>query len=349
MPVLGGYISMKHGWRSQFIIIASFLGPITVLVFFLVPEHMFNRPAIFDTDTASHENLQELSEVLGGNVLDEKTAARESVAENSTPPVEEKHTYVQQLRLYNGRFSNESFFRCILAPFVLLLYPATIWSFLFQGTFITWGIAVSIILAQIFSKPPTNFNPAQLGYMYGAPCIGAILSYFFAGVFSDTAAKWMARRNNNIYEPEFRILLVIPVAIVALPGIFLFGWSAEEHLHWIVPSVCYGMLTFGVVMSCTATYSYVLDAHRDISVEMMVSLLLLKNFWAFGSTFFLNDWVVSAGPAKMFYIIGGIQAAICVLSAGIYIGGKLQRDWISRVNPLMRVGLYPKGIPGSTR
>ncbi|KAF8252477.1 MFS general substrate transporter [Wilcoxina mikolae CBS 423.85] len=311
MPVLGGYISVQHGWRTQYIIIASFLGPICVLVFFLVPEHMYNRPAIFDTDTSSHENLSELDSRL------------------DTTPVEEeqKHTFVQQLRLFNGRFSSESFIRCIIAPFVLFMYPATIWAFLFQGTFITWGISVSIILAQVFSAPPYNYDAAQLGYMYGAPFIGALCSYFIAGVFSDSAAKYMAKWNNNIYEPEFRILLVIPVAIIALPGIYTFGVAAEAHTHWIVPSICYGLLTFGVVM-----------------MEMMVSLLLLKNFWAFGSTFFVNDWVVKRGPKEVFYVIGAIQTAVCGVSVAMYIGGKVQRDTMHRWNPLMRAGLYPKTL-----
>jgi hypothetical protein len=338
MPVLGGYISTRHGWRAQFYIMAAFIGLSAILVFFLVPEHAFNRPAIFDTDTASSENLSELDQQLavGAGQAEEKRPVAETT--------EEKKTFLQELKLYNGHFSDESIVRCLLAPFVLFIYPATIWSFLFQGTFVTWGIGVSLILAQLFTAAPYNFNPTQLGYMYAAPFIGAICSYFAAGVFSDVLAKFMAKRNNNIYEPEFRILLVIPVAIIALPGLYAFGYSTEAATHWIAPSVCYGLLTFGVVMSCTATFSYMLDAHRDISVEMMVSVLLLKNFWAFGSTFFVNKWVQAAGPKKMFFVIGGIQTAICVLSVAMYVGGKLQRDLIRRVNPLKRAGLYPTTV-----
>ncbi|KAI5780506.1 hypothetical protein EDC01DRAFT_754105 [Geopyxis carbonaria] len=150
--------------------------------------------------------------------------------------------------------------------------------------------------------------------------------------------------NGNIYEPEFRILLVIPTAAIALPGLFAFGWASEHHVHWIVPSLCYGLITFAVVMSCTATFSYVLDAHRDVSLEMMVALLLIKNFWAYGSTFFLNDWVQSAGATKVFYIIGGVQGAICLLSVGMYVFGKVQRDFFARHNLLKMCGLYPTKI-----
>lgn len=160
-----------------------------------------------------------------------------------------------------------------------------------HSNIICQGIGISIILAQLLSGPPTSFDPAQLGYIYTAPFIGALLSYFIGGLFSDKIAKFMARRNNNVYEPEFRILLVIPTMLAAIPGLFAFGDSAQRHLHWIVLSVCYGLITFGVVMSCTATFSYVLDAHRDVSVEMMVSILVVKNFFCFGTTFFISDWL----------------------------------------------------------
>ncbi|KAA8894039.1 major facilitator superfamily domain-containing protein [Sphaerosporella brunnea] len=320
MPVLGGYISVHHGWRAQFHIMAAFSGLSCLLAFFFVPEHAYNRPAIFDTDTSSRENLSELDQHLASG-QEAKDEAKQPVASART---EIKKTFLEELSLYNGRFSSEPVYRSLLAPFVLFLYPATLWSFLFQGTFITWGIGVSLILAQLFTAPPYNFGPTQLGYMYAAPFIGAMVSYFAAGAFSDFLAKFMARRNNNIYEPEFRILLVIPVAIVALPGIYAFGYTTEAAAHWIAPSICYGLLTFGVVI-----------------VEMMVAVLLLKNFWAFGSTFFINKWVVTAGPEKMFFVIGAVQTAICALSAGMYVFGKVQREWVARVNLLKRAGLYP--------
>lgn len=150
MPVLGGYISTKHGWRSQFQIISAFLGPIVVLVFLLVPEHAYNRPAIFNTDYASGDNLSELDEHLGKSNEERMTKeaeAKETQVSSGAEPTssghsasseEKKKTFVQELRVYNGRFSDESFFKLLLAPLVLFCYPATIWAFLFQGSFITW-------------------------------------------------------------------------------------------------------------------------------------------------------------------------------------------------------------------
>lgn len=182
MPVLGGFISTRHGWRSQFQIISAFLGPVLILVILLVPEHAYNRPAIFNTDLYSDGDLGELDDQLrkanaakteGGMEVYEKSATSNGAEQEgiATPereigsgsglksggttsavemPIassgegtltdssEERKTWVQELRIYNGRFSDESFFKLIFAPFVLFFYPATLWAFSFQGTFITW-------------------------------------------------------------------------------------------------------------------------------------------------------------------------------------------------------------------
>lgn len=136
MPILGGYISTTHGWRSQFQIISAFLVPCVILVFFLVPESAYNRPAIFDTDVASEDVLSALEESLARR--DEGAKESGVVSDVSLETAEKKKTFVEELRLYNGRFSDESFFKLLLTPLALFLYPATIWSFLFQGSFITW-------------------------------------------------------------------------------------------------------------------------------------------------------------------------------------------------------------------
>lgn len=194
----------------------------------------------------------------------------------------------------------------------------------------------------MFAGPPTNFTPEQLGYMYAAPALGAVSAYLLGALLSDYTAKLLSRHNSSTYEPEFRILLVIPVALFGLPGLFAYGHVAEMHLHhWIIPSVLYAFLTFAVVTSCIVTFSYILDAHRDIAVEMMVSMLLLKNFFAFGCTYFLVDWIADAGPAKVFDVIGGIQTAVCVAALGMYVFGKAQRAMMAKWNLLKMVGLYP--------
>lgn len=58
-------------------------------------------------------------------------------------------------------------------------------------------------------------------------------------------------------------------------------------------------------------------AHRftgDIAVEAFTCLLIFKNMLSFGLTWSAYDWLLQVGILKMFYIIGSIQVAVCLLS-----------------------------------
>ncbi|KAF8453827.1 major facilitator superfamily domain-containing protein [Terfezia claveryi] len=331
-PVLSGYITAKHGWRMQFRIMAGLFIPALVMLFLFCPEHAFVRDRKFETDLVS-----ESSSTASVNVSEEKQEI--AVAAASMEP---KKTFWQELKVYNGRFSTDGFWKLLVAPFPAMLYPAAIWVFLFQGTFVTWGIAVSMVLAQMFSAPPYNFNPTEMGYIYASPTIGALLAYIVCMLTYDRLCIYLTKRNNFTYEPEFRILFVIPVLLTGIPGLIAYGYATTTPgLHWIIPSILYGMLTFAVVVACIVTYSYILDAHRELSVEMMVAVLLVKNFFSWGSTFYLADWLVEWGARNVFLTMGLIQAVICVGSVVIYIYGKVWRAMMVKIKLLERLGLKP--------
>jgi hypothetical protein len=331
----------------QFKIIAGFSGLAVLLILFACPEHTYNRAAVYETDVTSDDNLPATSsEAIDSEKNDaivEEADRTETGTPNSSTKVgtnETKKTFLQELRPFNGRFSNDNFFQLIARPFVCFCYPATIWAFLLQGTFVSWGIGVAIVLSQIFAPPPIHFSATKIGYIFAFPFVGGLLAYIFGAVLVDSSAKWAARRNNRIFEPEFRIFLVLPVFLVGVPAFFGYGhYAMVAHPSWVVVSLLYGMITFAVVLTVTATYSYVLDAHRDISVEMMVSILLLKNFFAFGASTFLPDWIDADKPAKTFDAIGGMEIAICLTSLIMYFYGKVFREFYHRKSPLKACGL----------
>jgi hypothetical protein len=69
-----------------------------------------------------------------------------------------------------------------------------------------------------FVFPPLRFTEVETGYMYVGPFIGALLGFALVGPLADWSAKWLTKRNNGVYEPEFRIFLVIPQMITGCLG-----------------------------------------------------------------------------------------------------------------------------------
>ena len=86
---------------------------------------------------------------------------------------------------------------------------------------IGWTVFIGVILAAIFLGPPLFWDEVQTGYAYTGAFLGAILGFLFSGFFADWSAKYLTRKNNGIYEPEFRIVLVIPQLMFGCTGLYL--------------------------------------------------------------------------------------------------------------------------------
>src|SRR5271156_2657969 len=109
----------------------------------------------------------------------------------------------------------------------------------------------------------------------------------------------MTVANNNIYEPEFRILLVILQTLGAAIGMFPFGHSVDQGWSYYISISLFAFVTFALIMGATATGTYVVDAHNSMSVEAFVCITLFKNFVSFGMTLHVFDLLLELGNTKV--------------------------------------------------
>ena len=133
---------------------------------------------------------------------------------------------------------------------------------------------------------------------------------------------------------------MIPAFVIGIPGLFAFGYySTERNITWVLVSFIYGLIVFATVFSSASAYAYILDSHRNLSGEVSVAYIMLRNFLWFGASYFMPSWLEASGAPRTFYVIGGIQAGITLISIVAYTHGKISRDWIHRHDPLKFFGL----------
>jgi MFS family permease len=262
-PVFVGMIAHHIGWQWSFYFIAIFMSGGFLLLLFLCPEVAYHRPDRLNTDIMTTS-----SDSLDANAL---SYNEKSPNEQVVPRVKGNAWKPLRISPFNGRKTDESFWKLFLRPFPLFLHPAVIWACLLQGVIIGWTVMVGVILSLIFLGPPLFLNEEQAGKMYTAAFIGSILGLVIAGAYTELTTRFMVRRNNGRYEPEFRILLVIPTLIFAAIGLFGFGITSARvaHYGWIVPEVFLAFIVASMVMGATASAQYLLDAHRDIAVAIV--------------------------------------------------------------------------------
>lgn len=252
--------------------------------------------------------------------------------------VQPPNTFAQQLRPWNGRISSDSWFRVAVRPFILFCYPSILWSTLVYSLSIGWLIVLSESVSSIYMERDTyNFTPLQTGLVYISPFLGGVLGTAVAGKVSDIIVRYMARKNDGVYEPEFRLVMAIPIAISTVIGLMGYGWSAQERDAWIVPTVFFGIISFGCSLGSTTAITFAVDSYRQYAGEALVTLNFSKNiFHGLVFSLFFNYWLEGEGSKDTFVAIGGIQLACLLTTIPMYIYGKRARMWTVRRNMMER-------------
>ncbi|KAJ5947034.1 hypothetical protein N7466_000049 [Penicillium verhagenii] len=339
-PVFVGKITKSIGWQWSFYFVAIFLGAALPFMVLFVPETAFRRADYLNTDfkhksgqagssnwPLDNTSTKDTQEFISGTMAGSGTRTEVSATVKL-----EKDSLLRSMRLFNGRKTDENFFKLLLRPFPLFFHPGIFWACLTQGIVIGWAVFIGVILAIVFLGPPLWFEEDKTGYLYTGAFIGAIIGLILAGLITDSINKAMIRLNRGKYEPEFRILLVGFQLIFSAMGLYGFGWTASdvEKYHWLLPDVFFAILIIGMVMGAVAASLYIVDAHREIAVEAFTCLLVFKNMFSFVLTFFAYNWFAHGGVKHTMIIIGSIQVGICLLSIPMYVFGKWNRSFFAR-------------------
>ena len=187
-------------------------------------------------------------------------------------------SFVQTLKPFSGRLSNDSWFRVAFRPFILFCYPAILWSSLVYALSVGWLIVLSESVSTIYEARDTyNFTSLQAGLIYLSPFIGGVLGTAVAGKISDLIVRYISRKNGGIYEPEFRLIMAIPVALSTTIGLMGFGWSAAERDAWIVPTIFFAIISFGCCLGSTTAITFAVDSYRQYAGEALVTLNFSKS------------------------------------------------------------------------
>ena len=98
------------------------------------------------------------------------------------------------------------------------------------------------------------------------------------------------------------------------------------------------MLNFSMVVSGSASVTYLLDTHRANALHIFALSNFGKNMVLYASTFFANGLVLARGPRVALLVLAACQAACALAALPMYVCGKRVRAFVSLSN---RLALLP--------
>ncbi|KAI0395377.1 MFS general substrate transporter [Xylariaceae sp. FL0594] len=224
-PVAGGYIAQYLGWQWSFWIVAIIEGALIIASFLLLPETY--APVLL-----AHKVARMKKET--GNTL-----LRSKLDRNRPPKEVLKTALVRPLKLL---------FR---TPIVAML--ALTVSIVYGYLYLLFTTFTDVFEGQY------HFSAGSSGLAYLGLGVGFVAGLAFTGLLSDRLSTKMAEKSGT-RKPEYRLPPLIAGAFAVPAGLFWYGWTAQAHVHWIVPIIGTSLVGFGVLAIYMPVQAYLIDA-----------------------------------------------------------------------------------------
>ena len=148
--------------------------------------------------------------------------------------------------LDTGRDSKELFKFSIVRPLkMLFLSPIIFLMSLYMAIIYGYLYLLFTTFPRVF-ETQYGFSNGSVGLTYVGTGVGAFIGVIFCGAVSDRIVATLTKRNSGIVKPEYRLPAMFIGALIIPAGLFLYGWTADKKLHWILPIIGTGFLGAGM-------------------------------------------------------------------------------------------------------
>lgn len=324
-PVASGYIVENQGWRWMWwwCVILFVVNLVLILFFFEESKyvsviHGQSAPAPPRDADGPSDGLKKLhSDNKDGELVHTQSMSH---LDPSIP----MRSYRERLALLTP--TGGSILFDMYNPVVLLFrFPAIAYTAITYGSLLAWFAVLISIQATYLFEPPYNFSAAGVGLMNVAPFVGSIPGIIIGGYLNDKSIIWLSRRNGGIYEPEMRLWIALPAALVTPAGILMFGLGLAYEAPWPLLAVGFGIFGFGLIVAGDSALSYAMDCYHDIIGNALVGVVFTRNAISVVVLFALTPWVSAMGLRDLHILIGVLSFVILLLPMALLVWGKKAR------------------------
>ncbi|KAI0919378.1 hypothetical protein AcV7_006131 [Taiwanofungus camphoratus] len=309
-PLIAGFIWNGQGWPWVMYWAAIINAVALVLLFFFMEETNY---------------LRDISQADSDDVTDEKIKYLDVSSDAKIELVGTPTSFRQRLAVFNKRYaSNATLVKMTYRPVLLLRFPVVFWAGFQYGACLVWYNVLNATASLILSAPPYNFRASSVGLTYIAPMIGMTIGCLYSGWAGDRFALRCARRTGGVREPEHRLWLMLLACVLCPSSLILWGVGAAKGVPWIGLVVGMGMISCSTGIGSALSLGYALDAYRDMSGEVMIAVILVRNTLSFAIGYGITPWL-HMGYQNTFISAAFVGLAITTTFLAVVRWGKAWR------------------------
>ena len=124
------------------------------------------------------------------------------------------------------------------------------------------------------------------GLNYISLAVGFFLGTQISAPLNDRIYRRLTRRNNGAGQPEFRVPIMVPGSVLVPAGLFIYGWTAQYQVHWIVPNIGAAIFSAGTIVGFQCIQTYLVDAYTRWAASAIGAATVLRSLAGFGFPLF---------------------------------------------------------------
>ena len=158
-------------------------------------------------------------------------------------------------------------------PFHLLITEPVVFFFSLWVSFAWAVLYLTFAAIPLVFSTTHGFNIQQSGYIFSSISIASVI---FA-VICIYQEKIAIRYNKLPKGPEARLYFACYQSALLPIGLFMFGWSSQSHVHWIVPTIAIGLATMGIFSIYLAVFNYLADTYHRYASSALAAQSCCRN------------------------------------------------------------------------
>jgi MFS family permease len=189
----------------------------------------------------------------------------------------QKETGNTQLRskLDQGIPMSEYFKRALIRPSKMLVFsPIVLLLSIYMAVVYGYLYLLFTTLTDVF-ETTYHFSQGEVGLSFLGIGIGSMIGLIIFGALSDRIMKRMSAKGEM--KPEYRLPPLIPGSLVIPIGLFWYGWSADKHVHWIVPIIGTMWVGLGLLATFMPIQTYLVDAYHIHAASAIAANTVLRS------------------------------------------------------------------------
>ncbi|KAH7020460.1 major facilitator superfamily domain-containing protein [Ilyonectria destructans] len=216
-------------------------------------------------------------------------------------------------------------------PFHLLFTDSIIFYFSLWVSF-AWAILYLTFgsIPLIFSRQ-YSFNIEQTGYVFASMVVGSILATAL-GIYQERLLEhpsWQhrtattenreskfwdfMRRRFPVEAPESRLYPTCITSVLLPIGLYLFGFTFDPSIHWIVPAIAIALATMGIYFIYLSTFNYFADSYQSYASSALASQSFCRNMLGGAFPLAVGPLFTNLGEDAAGGLLGAIATILTII------------------------------------